>query len=374
MEKTMEKTISMKDYGQVITKLINKENLSKDNSKQMFMEILSDKQTAMQQGAFLAALSAKGPTPEEVAGSFEAIYEVDTFKVEPVTAFPIVDNCGTGMDSFKTFNISTAASIIAAAAGIPMAKHGSRALTSVCGTIDVLEALGIDMDSNVELVKESIEQAGIGIFNGMSPEVHPVALGRVLSQISFGSVLNISASLANPALPQYGVRGVYSKEMLAFVPQIMAEIGYKRAIVVYGEVGDQSIDEASTIGTTYIAELKEDGTVENYSFNPQDMLISPGIVDEIRTFDSVEASALCIVRLLKGKETKTREDIVALNAGLILYLRDKSPSIREGYEMALELIHNGAAWEKLKSWVKYQNRDGIQGLATLAVLEEKVIN
>lgn len=369
----MEKTISMKDYGQVITQLINKENLSKDDSKEMFMEILSDKQTAMQQGAFLAALSAKGATPEEVAGSFEAIYEVDTFKVEPVTEFPVVDNCGTGMDSFKTFNISTAASIIAAAAGIPMAKHGSRALTSVCGTIDVLEALGIDMDSSVDLVKESIEKAGIGIFNGMSPEVHPVALGRVLSQISFGSVLNISASLANPALPQYGVRGVYSKEMLVFVPQIMAEIGYKRAIVVYGEVGEQSIDEASTIGTTFIAELKEDGTVENYSFNPQDMLITPGIVDEIRTFDSVEASAMCIVRLLKGQETKTREDIVALNAGLILYLRDKAPSIREGYELALELIHNGAAWEKLKTWVKYQNRDQLKGLSTLSDLEAKVI-
>ncbi|TYC87599.1 MULTISPECIES: anthranilate phosphoribosyltransferase [Acetobacterium] len=367
----MEKTISMKDYGQVITQLINKENLSKDDSKEMFMEILSDKQTAMQQGAFLAALSAKGATPAEVAGSFEAIYEVDTFKVEPVTEFPIVDNCGTGMDSFKTFNISTVASIIAAA-GIPMAKHGSRALTSVCGTIDVLEALGIDMDSNVDLVKESIEKAGIGIFNGMSPEVHPVALGRVLSQISFGSVLNISASLANPALPQYGVRGVYSKEMLDFVPQIMAEIGYKRAIVVFGEVGDQAIDEASTLGTTHIAELKEDGSVEKYTFNPQDMLITPGIVDEIRTFNSVEESALCIVRLLKGKETKTREDIVALNAGLILYLRDKAPSIREGYEMALELIHNGAAWEKLKTWVNYQNRDGVKGLKILSALEKKV--
>jgi anthranilate phosphoribosyltransferase len=371
--KKMEKTISMKDYGQVITQLINKENLSKDMSKEMFMEILSDKQTPMQQGAFLAALSAKGATPEEVAGSFEAIYEVDTFKVEPITEFPVVDNCGTGMDSFKTFNISTVASIIAAAAGIPMAKHGSRALTSVCGTIDVLEALGIDMDSSVEVVKESIEKAGIGIFNGMSPEVHPVALGRVLSQISFGSVLNISASLANPALPQYGVRGVYSKEMLNFVPQIMAEIGYKRAIVVYGEVGDQAIDEASTLGTTHIAELKEDGTVEKYSFSPQDMLITPGNVDEIRTFASVEESALGIVRLLKGKETRTREDIVALNAGLVLYLRDKADSIRGGYEMALELIRNGAAWDKLKAWVKYQNREDLKGLLTLQELEERVM-
>ena len=369
----IDKTISMKDYGQVISQLMNKESLSKKQSKEMFMEILNDKQTAMQQGAFLAALSAKGATPEEVAGSFEAIYEVDTFKVNPITEFPVVDNCGTGMDSFKTFNISTIASIIAAAAGIPMAKHGSRALTSICGTIDVLEALGIDMESSVELVKESIEKAGIGIFNGMSPKVHPVALGRVLSQISFGSVLNISASLANPALPQYGVRGVYSREMLDFVPEIMREIGYKKAIVVCGEVGEYTIDEASTLGNTHIAELKEDGTIEKYSFSPQDMGIDLGMIDEIRTFDSVEASALCIVRLLKGKETKTREDIVALNTGLVLYLRDKATSIREGYEMAIELIHNGASWEKLQTWVNYQNQDSQKGLNKLKRLEERAI-
>lgn|GEM_PF-3127432 len=115
---------------------------------------------------------------------------------------------------------------------------------------------------------------------------------------------------------------------------------------------------------SYIAELKEDGTVENYPFNPQDMLISPVIVDGIRTFESVEASALCIVRLLNGKETKIREKIVALNAGLILFLRDQVPSIREGYDMALELIHNGEAWEKLKTGVKCQNRDRLKGLST----------
>ena len=123
--------VTMKEYGQVITGLINRENLTKEESKEMFMEILGDRQTPMQQGAFLAALSAKGPTAAEVAGSFEAIYEIDTCKVTPQTAVPVVENCGTGMDTFKTFNISTVAGSIAAADGVPMAKHGSRALTSV---------------------------------------------------------------------------------------------------------------------------------------------------------------------------------------------------------------------------------------------------
>ncbi len=299
---------------------------------------------------------------------------MDTQKVDLITEFPVVDNCGTGMDSFKTFNISTVASIIAASAGIPMAKHGSRGLTSVCGTVDVLEALGVDMDTSVDVVKDSIENAGIGLFNGMSSQVHPMALGRVLSQISFGSVLNISASLANPGMPKYGVRGVYSKEMLNFVPKIMGEIGYKRALVVYGEVGDQSIDEASTVGTTYIGELKEDGMIEQYEFTPQDMGITKGNIDEIRTFNSVVESAEGVVRLLKGMETKTREDIVALNAGLIIYIRDKAPSIRDGYELALELIHNGNAWGQLVKWVTYQNRDSLKGVQILNAVEEKVMN
>lgn len=367
-----EPAISMKDYGQVITGLINKQDLDRDTAKDMFMEILTNRQTDMQQGAFLAALSAKGETPAEVAASFEAIYEVDTKKVSPVTDGPVVENCGTGMDSFKTFNISTAAAVVAAAAGIPMAKHGSRALTSVCGTVDVLEAMGVDMDCDVDLVKQSIEKAGIGLFNGTSPKVHPMALGRILSQISFGSVLNISASLASPVLPEYAVRGVYSKDMLSFVPQIMKEIGYRRALVIYGEVGDQCIDEASTLGTTWVAELCPDGTVKEYSFSPADLGITPGDPDELRTLDSVDASALCLTRILLGRDTPTRTDAVALNAGLVLYLMDKAPTIREGYQKSLELIHDGRAWAKMEDWVRTQNRDPEAGLARLKALQERV--
>lgn len=182
--------MEQKQFGNVIAKLINKENLSREEAKTAFSQILSNRQTDMQQGAFLAALTAKGATPEEIAGGWEAIYHLDTVKVELVTDQPLVDNCGTGMDTFKTFNISTAASIIAAAGGIRMAKHGSRALTSFCGTIDIIEELGVDVECDVDIVKQSIENAGIGIFNGMSSKVHPMALGRILSQISFGTVLN----------------------------------------------------------------------------------------------------------------------------------------------------------------------------------------
>ncbi|MGL4607923.1 MAG: anthranilate phosphoribosyltransferase [Eubacteriaceae bacterium] len=367
----MQKEMSMKEYGQVITRLINKESLSKEESKKMFIETFKNKQTQMQQGAFLGALSTKGPTPAEIAGSYEAIYEMDTFKVDLVTDIPVVDNCGTGMDTFKTFNISTAASIIAAAAGIPMAKHGSRGLTSMCGAIDILEALGIDMNSDVDIVKSSIEKAGIGIFNGMSSKVHPVALGRVLSQISFGSILNISASLANPGLPIYGVRGVCSKELLDSVPEIMKEIGYQKAIVLYGEVGNLIIDEASTLGTTYVRELREDGSIENYTFTPEEMGIVPGVLEEIKNFNSLEASATSLINTLKGKETRTRLDIVALNAGLVIYLMGKSVTIRDGYRRAFEIIENGSAFQRLVKWVMFQNRDSRSGIKILREMEKK---
>jgi len=241
---------STKAFGQAITKLINKENLTRTEAKKLFAEILENRQTEMQQGAFLAALSAKGSTVEEIAGSWEAIFELDTVKVTPDINKPLVENCGTGMDEVNTFNISTAASIIAAAAGVVMAKHGARALTSTSGTIDILEELGVNVECEPDTVKKSIEKAGIGIFNGMSPKVHPRALGRILANISFGTILNTSASLANPALPQYGVRGVYSKELLNSVPLVMHEIGYKKAIVVHGlDENGNGMDEASTLGT-----------------------------------------------------------------------------------------------------------------------------
>ena len=148
---------------------------------------------------------------------------MDTLKVSPNVR--AAGGTAAGMDSIKTFNISTAASIVAAAEGISMAKHGSRAVTSRCGTVDILEVLGVDVDCEVGLVKRSIEVAGIGIFNGTSKRVHPSALSRILSQIRFGTILNVAASLANPALPTYGVRGS-QPEMILPVARAM-RIGYR---------------------------------------------------------------------------------------------------------------------------------------------------
>ena len=242
---------SLRYFGNKVDGLIRGQSLTRDEARDLFKQILKNEQPDLQQGAFLAAITAKGATAEEIAGIWEAIYEVDTLKVHPDVQGPLVENCGTGMDTIKTFNISTAASIVAAAGGIIMAKHGARAITSKCGAVDILETLGVDVECDVGLVK--IENAGIGIFNGMSGKVHPSALYRILSQIRFGTILNIAGSLANPALPVYGVRGVYSQNMVLPIAEAMKEIGYKRAFVVHGRSVDDTrgMDEISTLGRNH---------------------------------------------------------------------------------------------------------------------------
>lgn len=364
---------NIKEFGKIITRVINKEILNRKETREAFRQLLDNEQPEMQQGAFLAALAARRETIDEIAGCWEAIYELDTVKITLDAKAPPVENCGTGMDSLKTFNISTASSIIAAAAGIPMARHGARGVTSPCGTIDLLEELGIEVECNPQLVKKSIEKTGIGIFNGTSSQVHPRALGRILSQISFGTILNTAASLANPALPQYGVRGVYSRELLQSAPLLMAETGYQKALVVHGltKKEGKSMDEASTLGKTLVAELKENGEVIHYSFTPEDMGLARGCEEDLVPSPRKKTEAQRLISLLKGEEIKGREDIACLNAALILYLMDKGKDIRDGIHQSRELIKSGKALAKLREWVTEQNTDPEKGLNKLNSLERK---
>ncbi|MEI7615962.1 MAG: anthranilate phosphoribosyltransferase [Actinomycetota bacterium] len=358
---------NIKKFGSLIMRLINKKNLSRSEAYEAFRQVLLNEQTEIQQGAFLAALKAKGETAEEIAGSWEAIYELDTAKVILEINSPLVENCGTGMDDIKTFNISTAASVIAAAAGIIMAKHGARAITSVCGTIDIMEAIGLDVDCDLHVVKKSIEEAGIGIFNGMSPKVHPNALGRILSRISFGTSLNIAASLANPAMPQFGVRGVYARKMVNPVARAMKEIGYKRAIVIHGLDGDgkSGMDEASTLGMTIVSELKENGIIKEYSLSPEEIGIMRTSRESLAPLGDLKSEASRFVGLLSGKVDGACSDIVCLNAAFLLYMMDIAPGIKDGFYQAKEIIKSGKAINKLKSWVKTQQSIAGNGISKL---------
>lgn len=360
-------TVKDREFGKSITKLIQKENLTRNETRKAFSIILNNETTQMQQGAFLSALTAKGETKEEIAGSFDAIYELDTIKVTLKNSTPLVENSGTGMDSFKTFNISTAASLIVASCGIKMARHGARAITSACGTVDIAEALGVDVECSADIVAQSIEKAGIGLFNGMSPQIHPTALGRILSQISFGSTLNIAASLANPALPKIGVRGVYSKEMIFPVVKVMKEIGYERAIVIYGDIdnSDKGMDEASVCGTTWCAELAKTGEINQFSFHSSDFAMGKYNVAQLLPSKSMKQETQRFISLLKGEENNARSEAAILNAGLIFHITGKTNSIGEGVEMATETLKSGTPFSQLQNWVAAQNNSPEIGLKKL---------
>ena len=355
-------------FGSLITRLIQKENLSREEARDAFSQVLQDRTTAMQQGAFLAALAAKGETADEVAGSWDAIYDLDTVKVSAGATGVLVENSGTGMDSFKTFNISTAASLLAAAGGIPMARHGARAITSVCGTVDMAEALGVDVECPVDVVAGSIRRAGIGLFNGMSPQTHPLALGRILSQIYFGSTLNIAASLANPALPQIAVRGVYAPEMIGPVIEVMRAIGYQRAVVLHGAIddSDKGMDEASVCGLTHCAELTQSGEIKNFSFRPEDVGLKTYAAGELRPEPRFEAEARRFVALMNARENGARSRAAILNAGLVYYVAGRTDSIEDGVKKATDAFESGQGIAVLQNWVQTQTSDPDKSMAALA--------
>jgi anthranilate phosphoribosyltransferase len=274
------------------------------------------------------------------------------------------------MDTFKTFNISTAASVIAAAGGIKMARHGARAITSVCGTVDMAEALGVDVECHADIVAQSIETAGIGLFNGMSPQVHPRALGRILSNIFFGSTLNIAASLANPALPKMGVRGVYAKEMILPVAKVMKAIGYQRAVVLYGSIdgSGKGMDEASVCGNTYCAELTSKGDIREFNFRPEHIGLNWHDPVGLVPASDIRQEAKKFVSLIRGKSNGARKEAAMLNAGLIYYIAGKADNIEDGIEKASSALNDGAAYQTLEKWVEAQNNDPELGMRKLADL------
>jgi anthranilate phosphoribosyltransferase len=350
-------------FGQLVGRLIDKQDLKADEAYRAFHLVLSNEVNDMQQGAFLAALTAKGETADEVAGGWKAIDEVDTVKVE---LSDVVDNCGTGMDSFKTFNISTVASVIAAAGGVKLARHGARAISSSCGTVDLAESLGVDVECSADLVARSIQECGLGLFNGMSPRIHPMALGRILSQIHFGSPLNIAASLANPAMPRIALRGVYSRELILPVAEVMKAIGYERAMIVHGVIDDSELgmDEASICGTTFAAEL-QDGEIEEFSFEPEECGLKRHAPGPLKADSNRETAAVETVRLLSGTVDGARRDAVVLNAGLLFYLKDMAETIRGGVKKAEEVLESGKVMDTLQQWVSTQNRTPDAGLKRL---------
>jgi anthranilate phosphoribosyltransferase len=354
---------ALKDFGRSVQRLIEGRDLTREETYAMFRQVLDDSQPDLQQGAFLAALVAKGETAEEIAAAWQAIDELDTVHTTASWAAPLFENSGTGMDSLKTFNVSTAAAVVAAACGVTMARHGARALSSLCGTVDLLEAVGVDVECEVPLVEQSIREAGIGLFNGMSPQVHPRALGRILSQIRFGSTLNVAASLANPARPSHGLRGVYSASLLPLAARVMQEIGYERGMVVHGTDAATGLgmDEISPCGVTQVVEFGPDGTRE-YSLTPEDLGVQRVESREIAATGDLGFEAVRFARVLAGDNHEACATFTCLNAGAILYVAGEVCCLSDGVQAARAAIDEGRSLAKMQQWLTVQTADAEAGL------------
>ncbi|MEE8325655.1 MAG: anthranilate phosphoribosyltransferase, partial [candidate division NC10 bacterium] len=251
-------------------------------------------------------------------------------------------------------------------------RHAARAISSNCGAVDVVEAFGVNVEQAPELPKKSIENAGICVWNAFLPSVHPRTLARVLSQIRFGSAINLVGPLLNPTMPEYKVMGVPNKEMIDIEVRTLKELGFKKAFVMHGldDESGQGMDEISTLGVTHIAELKEDGSIENYEITPEDFGITKGTFDVLASTRDVQRDALALLKVLAGKDTGPRADIVCLNTAPLLYIMGKAKDLREGFEMAQQGIAEGKALDKLRDWVTWQNDKPEDGLPTL----EKMIS
>lgn len=360
---------SLRAFGWTIQHVLTGNNLTREQSRDLFSQILRNEQPDLQQGALLAALSAKGETAEEIAGAWEAIVELDTVAAEEVESGILVENSGTGMDKLKTFNVSSAAAIVAAAAGVRLGRHGARGLTSSCGTVDVLEALGIDVECPVPLVARSIRELGIGLFNGMSPHVHPGALGRILSQIRFGSTFNIAASLASPCRPTHGLRGVHSPSAMKQVGSAMHAIGYQRALVCHGWNSDRTsgMDELSNLGETDLLEVREDGTMIPCTITPESVGLARARYEDIATSGDTALEACRMLTVLAGAGFEFRQDLVCLNAGAIFYLVGRVPTLTDGVELARAQLGEPALC-LLAQWTQTQAKNEAQAIAGFAKL------
>ncbi len=330
----------MKEF---IGKLVDKKNLSREEARDSMKAIMSGSASQAQIGAFLTALRMKGETIEEISELARVMREFAS-TIHPRVKGSLVDTCGTGGDRLKTFNVSTIAAFVAAGAGVPIAKHGNRSVTSKSGSADLLEALGVKIDLPPMEVQGIIEKISIGfmfapIFHGAMK--HAIGPRR---EIGIRTVFNVLGPLTNPAGADAQVLGVFDPNLTEKLANVLLDLGIKRALVVHGMDG---LDEISTIGDTQISELKN-SSVETYLASPTDFGISKAIVDKI-SGGNPQQNAQLTLKILKGEEKGPRLDIVLLNAAAAIYVGGKSTSIEKGIQLAVQSISQGEAHDKLQA-------------------------
>ena len=329
---------------ETISRLVERQDLAPEEAAQVMGAIMDGNTTQSQIGAFLAALRMKGETPQEIA-AFARVMRGHAVNVAPVTRKPLVDTCGTGGDGSHTFNISTAAALVAAGAGIPVVKHGNRSVSSTCGSADVLSALGVNLAVDPAHQAAIVEQVGIAFL--FAPAHHP-AMRHVMAarqELGCRTVFNSLGPLANPAGAQAQVLGVYSPDLTRPMAEVLRILGLSRAMVVHGS----GLDEITTTGATSVCELSN-GSVRTYTLNPDAFGISPADLADLRGGDAQE-NARIIREILSGERGAYR-DIVLLNAGAAICTGGQAADLHEGIGLAASSIDTGSAGGRLDALIE----------------------
>jgi anthranilate phosphoribosyltransferase len=326
-----------------LQQIIEGRDLGIDEAESLMGEIFNG-YTDAQIGAILVALRMKGESISEIAGLARKMRS-SAIKIHPQVSAALVDTCGTGGDGSNTINISTAAAIVAAACGVPVAKHGNYAVSSKCGSANVLVELGINISPQPEAVQKSIEELGIGFM--LAPLFHPAMkrVAQVRRELGMRTVFNILGPLTNPAGASAQVIGVYDPCLCEKLANVLKILGTNRALVVHGS----GLDEITNTGETVVSELK-DGRVESYNLHPESLGYSLAQTEDIAGGLPVE-NAKILVEVLKGHISPAR-DIVVINSGAAMYVSDKASSLKEGASMSEEAIDSGRALNLLERMVR----------------------
>lgn len=342
------KTLTLKP---LIAALAEGAKLTQAQSEEAFEIIMSGGATPSQMGAFLMALRVRGETVEEIAGAARVMRA----KVLPVKApKDAIDTCGTGGDAQGTYNISTAAALVVAGAGVPVAKHGNRALSSKSGSADVLAALGVNLDCDIALVERSLAKNNIGFL--MAPRHHAAMkhVGPTRVELGTRTIFNLLGPLSNPAGATRQLIGVFHRQWVRPVAEVLAQLGSERAWVVHGSDG---LDEITTTGATYIAELKG-GRVTTFDVLPEDVGLARADPMALKGGDPA-TNARAVREVLDGKPGPYR-DIVTLNAGAALVVAGKASDLKIGIALAVATIDSGKAKAALAGLVDTTNSQPIE--------------
>ena len=330
---------------EALARLLDGHDLSREEAHGVMGSIMSGEATPAQIAGFLIALRAKGETADEIAGCAEAMRE-HALPVQPKRD-DLVDTAGTGGDGARTINISTAAALVAAAAGAGVAKHGNRAVSSACGSADVLEALGFELDLPTERVARSIDELGFGFL--FAPTHHPAMrhAAPVRTELAARTVFNVLGPLTNPAGARAQVVGVYAPELVRTIADVLAQLGASRAFVVHGAGG---IDELSPAGPNLVYEVA-DGKVSQREIDPLDFGVPRCKAGELAG-GSPEENAAAIREIFAGAKGAKREAVL-LNAGGAVAAGGHAEDLAEGYEIAQKALDSGAAAERLAQLVAF---------------------